>query len=88
MGSFRDHMMARYFFHVSDADGLIEDQSGLELSSLSEAKSEALHVARNFAAARILAGKKVDGRKVLVFDAKGELVHEVAVRGVIGELGN
>lgn len=75
--------MPRYYFHLRDADRLVEDELGMELSGPAEAKAFAEENARDVMAAKVKAGDILDGESIEVVDQVGEMVAVVALKSVL-----
>ena len=75
--------MPRYYFHIRDENGFIEDDEGTEAPDLENAKSEARASARDLAIDEIRNKRPVDGRKVEVADEDGKTLAVIAVRDVV-----
>jgi hypothetical protein len=48
--------MAMFYFHIQEGDCLVEDDEGIELSDLTEARGEAIEAAREILAEAIRSG--------------------------------
>lgn len=66
--------MPRFFFHIRDGDELIEDPDGTVLPDLEAARLEAIEGARAVLAAKVLAGKVIDGQKFEITDESGNVL--------------
>ena len=56
-------VMPWFFFHIRDGDVLIEDQEGVEVADLDGARQEGIAGARDILAARLKAGKVLNGQQ-------------------------
>lgn len=66
--------MPRYFMHIEDRHGRIEDEEGSELPNLAAAREEALASARQMWAAAILKHHDLGTRRFLVTESGGATV--------------
>ena len=53
--------MPRYFFHVHEADGVVEDSEGIDFPDAAAARTEAILAARGIMAEHIRKGEDVSG---------------------------
>ena len=72
-------MVARFYFHVSGVDGLIEDTEGADHLSLEAAGLKALEAARQMLGEAIKLGQEVDWDAILIVDEHGNEVMSVPV---------
>ncbi len=69
--------MPRFFLHVRDAEGLVEDPDGSLVPDLGAACAEAAAAAREVAAERLRAGKPLTARHIEIRDGAGHLLATV-----------
>ncbi len=69
--------MPRFFLHVRDAEGLVEDPDGSLVPDLGAACAEAAAAAREIAAERLRAGKPLTARHIEIRDGAGHLLATV-----------
>lgn len=69
--------MARYFFHVHDRLGILEDDEGIEFTTLDEAKEEAQRSARDLMAESKKFGTLGLDRVIEVQTANGDTVYSL-----------
>ncbi len=69
--------MPRFFLHVREAAGLIDDPDGTVLHDLRAACAEAAAAAREIAAERLRAGKPLTARHIEIRDGAGHLLATV-----------
>lgn len=67
-------MGAYYFFNVITPSGTIKDIEGTELSSLEEARAEAISDARALISAALRGGRDLSGRSIEICNEAGETV--------------
>ncbi len=75
--------MRRYFFHFRKGDELIEDEEGTELTSLAEARDNALEDLRQFVGNAIKDGVDVPAELMIVVDDAGRRVAAVPIVAVL-----
>ncbi|UVC12586.1 hypothetical protein IHQ71_31070 (plasmid) [Rhizobium sp. TH2] len=63
--------MTRYFFHIRDGENLLEDEQGVELGSLEDARAEADRATREILIRNIKHGETLDARRFEVWDEEG-----------------
>lgn len=63
--------MARFYFHLADADGCIRDEAGIDLSGAEAAKLEAVKGARSIIAHDALSGELDLTGRIEVTDEHG-----------------
>jgi hypothetical protein len=84
--------MPRFFFHVRDALGYAEDDEGLELRGMAEARGAAVAGARSLLSAEVTAGELDLRGRIEVSDQDGKLVETIRFEDVVavrtGELGS
>jgi hypothetical protein len=66
--------MARFFLHIDDGPERIEDEEGSELSSLEEARREALTAARQLWAAAMIEQRDLSERRFVLADENGRVL--------------
>ena len=67
----RGARMPRFFFHIRDSDGLVEDPEGIECRDPSAIRDEAVGAARDLMADHIRKGFDVSGWSYEVVDERG-----------------
>jgi hypothetical protein len=75
--------MPRFFFHIRDGDELIEDPDGSVLPDLEAARVEAIEGARAIVAAKVLAGKLIDGQKFEITDESGNTLDLIPFKSAL-----
>jgi hypothetical protein len=84
--------MPRFFFHVRDALGFAEDEEGMELPGIAEARYAAVAGARSLLSAEVGIGELDLRGRIEIADTSGSLVETVRFEDVIavrtGELGS
>lgn len=75
--------MRRFYFHIRDGSGLIEDPDGSDLPDLDAARAEALASAREILANRLRSGEVLDGQSIEITDAAGEVLATVPLKDAI-----
>ena len=84
--------MPRYFFHVRDSLGYAEDDEGLELPGMAEARDAAVSGARSLLSAEVTAGALDLRGRIEVADEAGSLIETIRYEDVLavrtGELGS
>ncbi|MEP7241165.1 MAG: hypothetical protein ABI697_09805 [Devosia sp.] len=73
----------RFFFHIRDGEGTIEDEEGGDFADLDAARAEARQSARDILADQIREGGELDGQIVVIADEAGLVLDEVPFRSVI-----
>jgi hypothetical protein len=67
----KEAAVPRYFFHVHETDGVVEDSDGLDFSDETAARTEAIKAAREIMAAHIRKGLDVSGWSFEIADGSG-----------------
>ena len=80
--------MSRYFFHIADQADVIIDDEGLDLPNLGSAMAEAEFSALDYAAKCFRDGKPVEGRRIVVRDARGMTLMECGVDDLVARLAH
>lgn len=76
--------MPRFFFHLYDRSGFVEDEEGVEVADLEAVRAMALKGARSIISNDVEQGRlDLDGR-IEVFDASGALVLVLPFREAAG----
>ena len=76
--------MARYFFHVRNADNLVScDQEGQELADLEAAYAEAVNSNREMLSERLLHGGSLGPRQVEIADESGKVLATITAEDVL-----
>jgi hypothetical protein len=75
--------MPRFYFHVCDSSGFVEDEEGRELADVETARSEAVKGARDIIAAEIQTGTLVLSTFIEVEDEHHTLLFTVAFEDVL-----
>ncbi|HEX4534253.1 MAG TPA: hypothetical protein VH000_08475 [Rhizomicrobium sp.] len=75
--------MPRFYFHVRDGDGRIDDFEGMECPDIESAKKEADVAARELVAEALKFHEHLDGRTIEIVDENGAVVAEVLLRNVL-----
>lgn len=78
--------MATYFFHIRDADVLMEDPDGSDLADIAAAIAEAKEGARSLIAEKIRLGQVVQPGSIEITSPDGQLLQVVTFREVLHEL--
>ena len=78
--------MPRFYFNIRDGDALIEDPDGSDLRDLDVARAEALAAAREILANRLRSNQILDGQRIEITDATGEVLATVSLKDVIRSL--
>ena len=78
--------MPRFYFNIRDGDALIEDPDGSDLRDLDVARAEALAAAREILANRLRSNQILDGQRIEITDATGDLLATVSLKAVIRSL--
>jgi hypothetical protein len=79
-------MSSCYFFKITTPSGAIRDPEGTNLSSLEEARAEALADARTLMSAAILEGRDISGRSVEICNGADEILLTVPFRDAISSI--
>ena len=80
--------MARYFFHVRNADGLVTcDREGQELADLEAAYAEAVSSNREMLGERLLHGGTLGPRHVEIADESGKVLATISAEEVLMQDG-
>jgi hypothetical protein len=66
--------MPRYYFHVKEPDGIINDEEGIDFETLDEVKKEAVTAAREVVSDLVLSGGEIGDKAFVVEDETGETV--------------
>jgi hypothetical protein len=75
--------MHRYYFHLHECDGVLEDVEGLECISLQAAKDLAATSARGIMAGDLLSGRLSLGDHIAIVDGSSTEVERVYFRDVV-----
>jgi hypothetical protein len=75
--------MPKFFFNIVDDACLIEDHEGMELPDLEAARNEARESARELLADALRAHKDVDGRRIEIANARGDVIAALNVRDLL-----
>jgi uncharacterized protein DUF6894 len=75
--------MQRYFFHVRDGQGFVPDEEGVVLANMAEARVEAVRSARDILADQLREGKALDGQKIEITDAAGQVLETLAFKDAL-----
>ncbi len=67
----RSDAMPRYFFHVRENEGIVEDEEGLDFPDLGAARADALEAAREIMVAHIRKGLDVSHWYFEIADGSG-----------------
>lgn len=70
--------MARYYFHMRDANGRIRDEEGVDLPDIEAARAEAMRGARSIIGHDVLAGRLDLSGAIEVVDEAGQEIHALA----------
>jgi hypothetical protein len=73
----------RYYFNLTTASGVVQDLEGSELSSLDEARAEAIMDARLLMSEAVRQGRDISDRSVQICNEAGEVLMIVAFREAI-----
>jgi hypothetical protein len=63
--------MAMFYFHIQKGDCLVEDEEGIELFDLTEARAEAIETARDIMAEAIRSGDDWVEKAFVITDEQG-----------------
>lgn len=66
--------MPKYFFHIEDGSGVLQDEEGIDLADLDHVRKEATSAARQVLGEMIRAGQPLNGRSFIVQNELGETV--------------
>jgi hypothetical protein len=66
--------MPRYYFHVKEPDGTINDDEGIDFDTFDEVKKEAAQAAREVVSELVQSGKEIGDKTFVVEDETGETV--------------
>jgi hypothetical protein len=75
--------MPRYFFHITDEEGLSLDDEGTELSNLEAARLEARASARDLISNYMKNQTPVTHQSLQISDAEGNVLETIDVRDVL-----
>lgn len=75
--------MARYFFNVVKASGVVKDIEGFDVPSLEHARQEAIMDARQLMSMAILEGRDVSNQRIEIVDEAGKVLHVLPFREAI-----
>lgn len=75
--------MRRFFFHIRNGGGFVEDEEGAELPSLAEAKDYAVTGARSLLSAEVTSGQLDLRGRIEVTDGAGQPVMIVPFEEVV-----
>jgi len=76
--------MARFFFHLRNSTGYLQDEEGQELADVSAARRAALESVRSIASEEAKAGTIDLRASIQVVDEKGGLVLELPFAEAVG----
>lgn len=74
----RYRVMPRFYFHVCNGTGLVEDEDGQELADLEAARREAIRAARCIMASDVQRGMLDLSSFIEIEDSDHQLVHTLA----------
>jgi hypothetical protein len=74
-------IMPRYFFHMRDPDGLIHDETGIELADDRAAALEAQRAIGEMLRDAALQGRSLNTTDVEITDASGHIITNVKCAG-------
>jgi hypothetical protein len=74
----------RYHFNIRDAEGLVPDDEGSELSGLSAARAEAHASAMDFAMDDLRGGRPIRSRCIEITDENGSILESMSVPIIVG----
>jgi hypothetical protein len=77
----------RYYFNLSTPSGVVQDVEGSELSSLDEAREEAIKDARLLMSEAVRQGRDISGRSIEICNGAGDVLMIVAFREAISSRG-
>lgn len=66
--------MPRYYLHLKNREGVVEDLEGSHYADVSEARDDAIEAAREIMAERVLSGQQADGSEFLIADKSGHVL--------------
>jgi hypothetical protein len=73
----------RYYFNIVSPPGVVQDIEGTELTSLEEARAEAIKDARFLMSGAIRQGRDISGRSMEICNEAGDVVMVVTFREAI-----
>ncbi|MFN7024645.1 MAG: DUF6894 family protein [Pseudorhizobium sp.] len=73
----------RYYFNLPSAAGTVHDYEGTELSTLEDARREAIEDARVLMSTAMLEGRDISARSIEICNRDGEVLLTVAFRDAI-----
>lgn len=73
----------RFFIHITDFEGHIQDEAGVEVSSLEAARAEAVADLRCLAGERISHGLPLEGLSVTLTDEAGKVLEVIPWQATI-----
>ena len=76
--------MPRFFFHIRDDQGCVPDEEGIVLANMDEAWVEALRTARDIVADQLRDDKAMEGQKIEITDAAGQVLETLAFKEALG----
>jgi hypothetical protein len=74
----------RYHFNIRDADGLLPDDEGSELTNMAAARAEARASAAEFAIDDLRTGGPIKARCIEITDPEGLVLESLMVRSIAG----
>jgi hypothetical protein len=75
--------MPRYYFHICNGNGFVEDEEGQELPDLEAARAVALNCARDIMAADVRRGALDLSSFIEIEDASRQLVHTLGFEDAV-----
>lgn len=75
--------MPLFYLHIRDGEALIADPDGSDLPDLDAARAEALAGAREILAGKLKLGEVLDGQRIEIADAAGEVLATVPFKDAI-----
>lgn len=79
----RSPAMPRYYFHVADRSGRLEDEEGLALPDAEAAWYQAVRSARELIRADLALGGRWDGQAIEIVDEVGSRIDQVALVDIV-----
>jgi hypothetical protein len=79
-------MMSRFFFHLNQINGLVEDTEGTDLPGVEAARAEAEKIACELAAERLRHGDIIKPRSVYIALEDAGVVAEVSTADALAKL--
>jgi hypothetical protein len=76
--------MPRYFLHVKDASGLLQDPDGQEFDDLAAARKEAIEAARELMAECLRLSQPLGlNREMAIADESGEIISTISFKAAL-----